>query len=196
MNKEFYKTKTGIGAFIVLIGFLLPWVSLGPFGSISGYDIPKFAEIASGMGRSFQRGEAASGTQFYYILYLIPLLSCYLLYGEYKKKNKFFNPVKIIIFLLTAFVVFKLSTMGKGGLFEKAGIGLWITFGGSIYLLIQSIKQLQTLKTIPPVENKTKIAESGTPIKKMFDLVAKQVQTKKSLKLSPKTKKIIFATSK
>lgn len=195
MNKEFYKTQTSIGAALAIIGFILPWVSMGPFGSISGWDIPKVAEMFSGMARSFSRDEVSSGTQLYYLLYLIPILSGYLLYGEYKDSKKFFVPAKIVIFLLSAFVVYKLSDIGKGGIFERAGVGLWITVVGSIYLLIQAIKELQTAKTVTIVENEAQTAESGTPNKKMFDLAAKQAQAKKALKLSPKTKKIIIAST-
>ena len=143
MNKEFYKTQTSIGAIIVIVGFFLPWISMGPF-SFSGYDAPKLAEMFSGMERSMRHGNNSSGTQFYYILYFIPLLSGYLLYGEYKGEKKYFNPAKIAIFLLCAFVILKLSLMdGHQNIFEIAGIGIWVTFGGSVFLLIKLIKEFQ-----------------------------------------------------
>jgi hypothetical protein len=195
MNKEFYKTPTSIGAALAIIGFLLPWVSLGPFGSISGYDIPKVAEMFSGMASIFNRGEVSSGSQFYYILYLIPLLSAYLLYGEYNGSKKFFAPAKIIIFLLSAFVVYKLDSLGNGSIFEKAGIGLWITVGGSIYLLIKAIKEFQTSPAITTTEDENQTSESGLLNKKMFDLAAIQAQAKQALKLSPRTKKIVIAST-
>lgn len=194
MNKEFYKTPTSIGAVLVIIGFILPWVSFGPF-AISGYEIPKVAETFSGMGRSFSSGEASSGTLLYYLLYLIPLLSGYLLYCEYKRNKNFFSPAKFMIFLLSAFVVYKLSSMGEVSIFKMAGIGLWITFGGSVYLLIQAIKELQPSKTDTAVENEIQKAKSTTTNKKMFDFAAYQAKAQEALKLSPKTKNIIIAST-
>jgi len=173
MNKEFYKTATSIGAALVIIGFFLPWVSMGPF-SMSGYDIPKIAEMFSGMARN----EASSGAQLYYILYLIPLLSGYLLYSEYKGSNKFFILVKIIVFLLVAFVIYKLSTLGNNkGIFEISGFGLWVTVAGSIYLLIQAIKEFKKPATVNTNEEVQK-QPSGTPIKEMFDQATKQAKVR------------------
>lgn len=194
MNKEFFKTQTSIGAALAIIGFVLPWVSLGPF-SISGYEIPKVAEMFSGLERSFSDGEASSGTQLYYILYFIPLLSGYLLYGEFKGSKKYFTQAKLTIFSLTAIVVYKLSTFDEVNIFEVAGLGLLLTFGGSIYLLIQAIKESQWYPTGPVVEKEIIPAESGTTNQLNFDFAAYQAKVQEVLKLSPKIKNIITAST-
>ena len=149
MKKEFYKTPTTIGAALVIIGFLLPWVSFsfGPMTmSVSGYDIPKLGEMFSGLKRSFDEGKASSGNQLYYVLYLIPLLAGYLIYSEYKNIKKYFVPAKVVIFLLSGFVIYKLAFLG-GSISEnlqQGGIGLWISVGGGIYLLVQAVKEFGT----------------------------------------------------
>jgi hypothetical protein len=143
MNKEFYKTPTSLIALVLIIGFFLPWISLGNFISISGYEIPKTAELLDGIARSFSENPSSS-IKLYYILYLIPILSAYLLYGEYQGKQMYFVPVKIFIFSIFIFIIYKINSTGNDiGFFEKTDIGLWISIAGIFFLGIQIIQSFQ-----------------------------------------------------
>ncbi|MFB9076348.1 hypothetical protein ACFFLS_19245 [Flavobacterium procerum] len=143
MNKEFYKTSTSIGALLVLIGFVLPWYSMGIM-SISGYDIPKMAEIGKNIADTFSRNDSDfSLYKLYYLLYLLPVFSLYLLYCEYSQTTKFKSICKLSIpILLFCFLIFYIVQIKHITTFFKfLGYGFVITLAGSTYLGIQAYKE-------------------------------------------------------
>ncbi len=135
MNREFYKTGTSIAAGLSVIGFILPWLSLPFFGGISGYEIPSLFNRIGSQGI------------LYYIIYLIPIFSLYLLYCEYSGEKKLFTQSKIIIFAISIFLIYWSFSKWGGDVFSLARIGFWMTIGSGIALFVQAIKSKQNDET-------------------------------------------------
>lgn len=133
MNNEFYKTKTAIAAILILIGFLLPWISIG-FISISGFNMVNY-------GTDFIKGNAILVT-YMYSLYLLPILSCYLLYTEAKKIKEYqlISKLIIIIIVLLFFIIGIIEI--KSDFFKSLSIGYYISLIASILLIIQIKKEV------------------------------------------------------
>jgi hypothetical protein len=143
MKKEFYKTNTSIGAILVIIGFLLPWISFGIF-NLSGYDIPKLIEMSRGVSNIFQQQDKEfSYTQLYYFLYVLPLLGGYLLYNEYNQTSKFVTLSKSIIFVVTITFICVAAWKFESfwNLLKISGYGLWLTLAGSTFLFRQVVNE-------------------------------------------------------
>src|SRR5690606_7997990 len=65
--------------------------------------------------------------------------------------------------------------------------------GGSVYLLIQVIREFQASRKNPVVESETNPAESGTTNTEAFDFAAFQVKVQEAFKLSPAGRYIVLA---
>lgn len=152
MNKEFYKTNTAIASFLVIIGFILPWYSMGII-SFSGYDLPKMAELAANISDHFtanHKEEELKLYKLYYLLYLLPTLSIYLLYCEYTQTNKFKVISKLgISLLMLSFIICEIIRIEHITEFIKfLGYGFLISLSGCFYFSFQLIKEFKIDKNL------------------------------------------------
>lgn len=129
---------------IGIIGFFLPWIDIQVMGfsvtSISGYAIPKISGGITQMAFYMDSGTYSNGFNIMYTLYLIPLAFGLIAYGEFSNKNVFHFFLTLIIIGCTAFFLYKpLSVTEIEKVFSILGIGIYLTAGAAIVLLVRKI---------------------------------------------------------
>lgn len=96
------KSKSGIAALICIIGFILPWIKVPIFGSVSGFEVINY-------GKQFDM-------TWINILYLIPIICVILIYDQFIKKiltSFIFNLLLLIPLLILIALLIILSSSGS-----------------------------------------------------------------------------------
>ncbi len=137
MNKFLEKTEM-IFAAVLLLGFFLPWVSLGGLVSFSGYNIPEALKGLSVLAGAFSEKTTETPIKVYlsYLMYLIPLLSIIVIVlGLKDMKTKLvsiFAGLLPFIFLIYALIDF-------GNIFKAASIGVYVTLLAALCLILSAL---------------------------------------------------------
>jgi len=140
--EKFFKKSEMLFAVLLLLGFFLPWASIGGFVSFSGYNIPEAIKGVSGFANSFSEGPSETPVKVYlsYLLYLIPLLSIIIIVLSVKEIKtgilSFITGVLPFLFLIYALI-------DIGNIFQAASIGVYITLIAALCLLLSGLGIIQ-----------------------------------------------------
>jgi len=131
----------------LIIGFFLPWVDIGGFIAISGYQIPK---IINGIGqfRKMAGQETDGVTLVYILLYLIPILSVVTIIANIYDKNPkipaLFAGIIPIVGLFYLIIKADISENKATDIFQIISIGTYVTLVSAIGM-IMSVMGILTL---------------------------------------------------
>ena len=115
-----FKKIENLSAILMVVSFFMPWVSLGLFGSASGF------KVAS-MG--------GAGTL---LLFVIPLLAIVVLANDVLNfldvdKSKYLAYLTAVVPLI--YIIYRLIK-GGSGFFELASIGIYLTLIASVLMIL------------------------------------------------------------
>lgn len=132
---KFMSKAENLCAIGLIVFFFFPWVSIGGFISISGYEIP---DIAKGFGQlaalGSQTGKTDPRIYLFYLIYLIPIFSVLtLIFGLTNNNTKFTAFVSGIVPIAALF--YALSQAGMD-IFEGMAIGAWLTLLVAIAMIL------------------------------------------------------------
>ena len=138
--KFFEKLENSI-AVVLLIAFFLPWISSFGFVNISAFQIPG---AIKGFGEavalfSEQQEPVPSVAYLSYVLYLIPICSIGTLIGSVMNKDTKISSgiAGSIIFVALAYIYIDDGIPDfNGNIIANIGIGLWLTFIGSLAMIL------------------------------------------------------------
>jgi len=136
MNKFLEKTEMLFAA-VLLLGFFLPWASIGGLVSFSGYNIPEALKGLSGLAGAFSKETAETPVKVYlsYLLYLIPLLSIIIIVLGFKDiKTKVISICAGALPFL--FLIYALIDIGN--IFKAASIGVYVTLIAGLCLILSA----------------------------------------------------------
>ena len=142
-----------IASSLLIICFFLPWIEIQWFAvkiiNYSGYEITK---VASDAENFINAGNEILGIESKtkiannaYILYLIPIFAGILIYLSYQNFKKYFSFLEIGIFLISGYIFYKLF-IDLDMDTKLLGIGLAGTFGISIFMLYEAIKNFNRVQ--------------------------------------------------
>jgi hypothetical protein len=138
MNKFLEKTEMLFAA-VLLLGFFLPWASIGGLISFSGYNIPEALKGVAGLAGAFSHKtthEIPVKVYLSYLLYLIPLLSIIIIVLGFKDmKTKIIS----IIAGVLPFVFLIYAVIDFGNIFKAASIGVYVTLLAALGLILSAI---------------------------------------------------------
>ena len=114
-----FKKIENLSAILMIVSFFMPWLSLGMFGSATGF------KVAS-MG--------GAGT----LLFVIPLLAIVVLANDVLNfldvdKSKYLTYLTAVVPLI--YIIYRLIKAGSG-FFELASIGIYLTLIASVLMIL------------------------------------------------------------
>ncbi len=146
------------GSLLLLGGFLLPWINFSEVAgspSVAGYEMPGYVRaMTSLMSLVFGRGMSSAGLMSS-LLWTIPAIGAVALITGFlaaasQQSGPGFGGLHLLlaggVLGLFAFLIVTLSRMpgeGTGMLLDVAGTGLWLTIGGTIFLLVGALMELR-----------------------------------------------------
>lgn len=136
-NIQIKNLKVIISSLLLLLFFFLPWIF-----KASAWDLLTLVNesnqlIGELMGADYKTDIIYNKV---YVLYLIPILSFYLIISALLNKNAYFSYAQTILFLIIFFVVNKfIFQYDIEKVSKHIGLGLWGTILVGVYFLIEFI---------------------------------------------------------
>jgi hypothetical protein len=132
---KFMSKAENLCAVGLIVFFFFPWISIGGFISIAGYEIP---DIAKGLGQlaamGSKTGKVDPQVYLYYLIYLIPIFSVLtIILGIADKSTKATGLIAGAVPI--AALIYALSQTGSDT-FEGMAIGAWLTLLTAIAMLL------------------------------------------------------------
>jgi hypothetical protein len=141
-NIQIKNLKVIISSLLLLLFFFLPWIF-----KASAWDLLTLVNesnqlIGELMGADYKTDIIYNKV---YVLYLIPILSFYLIISALLNKNAYFSYAQTILFLIIFFVVNKfIFQYDIEKVSKHIGLGLWGTILVGVYFLIEFIYSLRS----------------------------------------------------
>jgi len=111
--------------------FFFPWINIGGFISIAGYEIP---DIVKGLKQLAAIGKIKSQVYLYYLIYLIPIFSVLTIIFGMKGKNTKMSGLVAGVLPIGLFI-YALSQIGMN-IFKGMAIGAWLTLLTAVAMLL------------------------------------------------------------
>lgn len=134
---------------VLLISFFLPWIDFG-FYSFNGYTLPTSLDKLIAVDRIFTGSEDFNYLKFSYLLYLIPLCTCFSMIIQITSKGKSVFWGEFIFGLLGVIMVFLYVFSITEDVVEVFGIGFYLTGIASfvgLFLPINKVDKQVTAKS-------------------------------------------------
>lgn len=146
------------GSLLLLGGFLLPWINFSEVAgspSVAGFEMPGYLRAMTSL-MSLVTGQGMSSAGLLSsLLWTIPAVGAVALITGFlaaasQRSGPGFGGLHLLltgdVLALFAFLVVALSRLpgeGAGMLLELAGMGLWLTIGGTIFVLVGALMELR-----------------------------------------------------
>jgi|ETNmetMinimDraft_13_1059891.scaffolds.fasta_scaffold53167_1 hypothetical protein len=133
-----YKKSENIFAIVMLIAFFLPWVNIGGFITVAGYNIPNVLEGLGTFANALNKSGSKTEIPFYfYLVYLVPLLTIGIIILDLKGIET--KRVSILAGALPILTLVYFLVKNGFEIYQVMGIGAYITVIASIGLILGAL---------------------------------------------------------